>query len=268
MKNVKVILLAALLLLPLGLAFAGPSTEMARHGAKTIKGVVVPLKPTLYKKSLSESEMLAIINSEKGLLPVLVNADGAFLDEDQKARVVAAAVAQVKAKNNHRAHYNAAIVYATYPYKLGLDEEWRLGASDAANAIRHATIALNLSSDTPENVPYMYLVRGNVKADQGMGYDMREATMTVRDRKYAQEALADLQEVERLAPKLAPYYQMASLARVLGKKELSAKYQRLEQEKSEREAREKAAQRKAEKERSQHRVKRGLFRSVMWGRVD
>lgn len=258
MKNIKVLLLAVLLSLPLGTALAASKVDMSG-------------KPSLYQKALSEEEMLACINSEKCLLPVLVNKDGAFFDEEQKARIVQAAVAQVKAKNNHRVHYNAAVVFATYPFKLGLDEEWLLNASEAANAIRHATIALNLSSATPDNVPYMYLVRGNVKTDQGIGYDMYHATTYLRDRTYAQEALKDFQEVARLAPDLAPYYQMVTLARELGKKELAAKYEQAQQAQSEKAAREKAAKRKAEQEakrKAQSKVRRGMFHSVMWGRVD
>lgn len=253
MKNVKVILLAVLLSLPLGMAFAAPQVNISE-------------KPSLYQKELSEREMLAYINSDKGLLPVLVNRDGAFFDEKQKARVKDAAVEQVKAKNDHRAHYNAAIVFATYPFKLGLDEEWLLTPNAAENAIRHATIALNLSSATPENVPYMYLVRGNVKTDQGIGYDMSNATTYLRDRKYAQEALADFQAVERLAPDLAPYYQMVTLARELGKKELAAKYEKLQQAQSEKAAREKAAKREAEQKAKQKAKRtamdrvRGIFR--------
>ncbi len=217
MKHVKGMLLAALLFLPLAAVFAGPAVSILE-------------KPALYQKDLSEDEILAYIHSEKGLLPVRLNQNDSFFDEDQKARIVKAAIEQVKAKNDHRSHYNAAVVFATYPYMLGGDEEWLLSPSDAANAIRHATIALNLSSESPENVPYMYLVRGLVRADQGLAYDGREANHTLRDPSFAKAAWADFKEVERLAPQITPYSQMSNVAGALGMKKLADHYMKLEKQ--------------------------------------
>lgn len=235
MKRVKVLLLSVLLLLPLAAVFAGPAATISE-------------KPTMYQKDLSEKEMLAIINSDKGLLPIMLNKDGAFFNEEEKARVAEAAVAQVKAKNNHRSHYNAAVVFATYPYKLGLDEAWKLGASDAANAIRHATIALNLSSKSPANVPYMYLVRGLVRADQGLHYDGHDANYRLQDRELAKGALADFKEVARLAPSIAPYYRMADVAEVLDQKQAAENYRKLEEQAAQIRIAERAAAKKKQQQ--------------------
>ena len=235
MKNVKALLLPILLLLPLGTAFAGVSGKILE-------------KPSLsYGKDLSEAEIIAVINSEKGLLPVMVRKEEAFFDEEEKDRVVAAAVAQVKAKNSHRTHYNAAIVFATYPFVSGYDVDWKLSATDAANAIRHATIALNLSSESKENVPYMYLVRGKVRMDQGLEYNGRYSRYQLRDLNYAQDAWADLKEAERLNPQLTPFWHLKVLAEALGKKAEAAKYSALweRQQAAEQAARKKVLQQTA-----------------------
>ena len=243
MKNVKTWLLPILLLLPLGMAFAGVSGKILE-------------KPSLsYGKDLSEAEMMAVINSAKGLLPVMVNQEGAFFDEKEKARVVAAAVAQVKAKNSHRAHYNAAIVFATYPYVVGYDTDWKLSPSEAANAIRHATIALNLSSESKENVPYMYLVRGKVRMDQGLEYDGPHSKYKLRDLNYAQDAWADFKEVERLNPQLTSFWHLKVLAEVLGKKAEAAKYSALWE-------RQQAAEQAARKEVLQQTARQKVYQEV------
>lgn len=210
-------------------AFMVPGLALAQTG-----------NPYVFQKNLSADEVVGRMEKSE-FLPLLLNDKNSFFNPEEKARVVKAAVAQVKKHNNYQAHYNAAVVYATYAEFNGLDAWDALDIHDAENAIRHATIAIGKSPKTP----YMYLLRGQVYYDQSVWYNPREMEFSIKSHDYAKKALADFKEVLALQPSLAPYRDMAILSRLLGRLDEAGRYEGLakqQEEKASKKQAEKAAQ--------------------------
>lgn len=143
-------------------------------------------------------------------LPVYFNNEG-FSSVEIKGKVGQAAQHKLVDKGGYpyQAYFNAAVIYAT-PVDA-FRTVYPISATDAANAIRYATKAISLSP----KAPYMYLVRGEVYQRQSIQWDPH-AGFVVSDRAGVEKGLADYEKVMDLQPAIAPYDQMAVLARALG----------------------------------------------------
>ena len=178
--------------------------------------------PAVFDGNMTVDKVISRIKNNE-LLPLRLNDYDSFQNSAEKERVIKVAGAQVTRYNDYTAHYNAAIVYATSGEFVG-DVQIPLSATNAANALRHATKAIELQ---PKSV-YMYLLRGEVYARQGVGWDPHVSTYII-SHDYAKKALADFEKVAELNPALAPYLSMAGIAQALGQKAKADKYSELDE---------------------------------------
>ncbi len=234
MKNKKWVLLVVMLFLGSNMVFAQRAKNKGAVRVGMVGGKVAqairklapdPTKPAFHRY-LTMQQVIEYIQSPDQLLPLhFGNGYHCFRTEADKNRAVEEVNKVIKAHPKlHRAYYNAAVVYATPWYCDSADDPHKLDVHEAANARRYAQIALNLSSATPQNVPYMYYILGWVNFDQGLRYV--PASYQLQDRAVAQDAWNAYKEVERLSPELAPYVygDMYTLAEALGFKKEAAKY--------------------------------------------
>lgn len=205
MKNIKLILWAVLAFMLLGVGVARAEVN-----------------PAIYQKDLTADEVIKKIQNSE-FLPLQLNHTSSFYDQAEKDRVLKVVKEQVKKHNNYQAHYNAAVVYATYPEFFGFDCWNTLNEHDAANAIRHAGLAIGFSPKTP----YMYLLRGQVYFDQGVTYSAGAMEYYIISHDAAKKSLADFEKVMDLHPGLAPYHDMAAIARLLHKTDKAQRYESL-----------------------------------------
>ncbi len=80
----------------------------------------------------------------------------------------------------------------------------------------------------------MYLLRGKVRFEHSVGYDIGPGAFGLANRKMAEESLKDFEKVAQLNPALAPYGNMAVLAEALGNKDKEAQYWSLQKRQDER----------------------------------
>lgn len=234
MKNVKVILWTVLAFMLLGVGVARAQAD-----------------PALYQKDLTADEVIKKIQNSE-FLPLQLHHTSSFYNQAEKDRVLKVVKEQLKKHNNYQVHYNAAVVYATYPEFYGFDCWNTLNEHDAANAILQAGLAIQFSPKTP----YMYLLRGQVYYDQGVTYSAGEMEHYITSHEAAKKALADFEKVMEIHPGLAPYHDMATIARLLHKTDKAKRYENLAKAQEE-------ALLKKQKEASSKKVKDSFFKRLV-----
>jgi len=165
-------------------------------------------------------------------LPLHLNEFDSFNGENEKQLALKFALKQVEKYDNYLTNYNVAVIYAAAASEEGVDYGVRVDAKEAKQAIKYATFAIGKDSKA-KNTPYMYLLRGQVRFEHAVGYDIAEGKLSVSNKPMAAEALQDFEKVAELNPTLAPYGTMSALAEVLGNKDKAAQYQRAQKRQDE-----------------------------------
>lgn len=208
--------------------------------------------PFLYNGDLSADKVKEYITTSK-FLPLSINMANSFQYAQEKEDVLAVAKEQINRHHNYMAYYNAAVVCAADAEEHAADEFVSLSARDAANAINYATEAIKRSPNTP----YMYLLRGHVYLDQGAEWIVPLGEFDIKSHDYARKALADYEKVMELKPGIAPYANMADLAKALRLTEKAVKYE--QRALAQQRAADKAnADQEARQQKAQRAVKQGM----------
>lgn len=163
-------------------------------------------------------------------LPLQLNMYDSFDGEAEKEAATKVADQRAADYKDYKSYYNAAVVWAAAASEEGVDYGVRVSEADAKKAINYATSAIKKSPDAP----YMYLLRGKVRFEHSVGYDIGPGAFGLANRKMAEESLKDFEKVAQLNPALAPYGNMAVLAEALGNKDKEAQYWSLQKRQDER----------------------------------
>lgn len=172
---------------------------------------------------LSDEQVIEKLTRNE-ILPLYVNSFLSFDNASNKEKIGKLAQQQVVKHRNYVAYYNAAVVYFVSDEFLGFDTSRYLSENDIANVVKYATKAIELSGKNP--CPNMYLLRAEAKMkDHGLfGFfgpymeEEPEVSWAKENKALAREILKDLEKVEKLNPKYAPYWKMAKLYEGIGDK--------------------------------------------------
>ena len=194
----------------------------------------------IFRGTLSRQQILDTIKTGGGFLPLYVTPEWSYLRSDGKVggKVKAAREAYTKAYNekSYRAYYNAAVVWATKPDFQGYDNIYPLDPkaqicidpnrkSTCNNVVSTAIGFAKAAIAIKPNEPYMYLLKGQVEYEQGVTYYPGNGTFRVTNEAMAREAWKDFEMARSKNWNVAPYCDMANLARALGKKSAARTYQ-------------------------------------------
>ncbi len=176
----------------------------------------------LWDGNLTERQVVSKLRRCE-FLPLFINDAGAFSSAEQKASIAKIAVEQAGKCKSYAGYFNAAVVYFTQPEEFDFDSFVPLNAHDAANAIRFANKAIELSPNTP----HMFFLRGSVLLDQGAVMDVTRGEYEIVSHEAAHWALQDFEKVAELNPSKAPYMDMALLAKALKQYDKASRYERM-----------------------------------------
>ncbi len=188
-------------------------------------GVVFAQKtdPALQGNLETAQDVISAMQASQ-FLPLHLNEFDSFNGENEKQLALKFALKQVKKYDNYLTNYNVAVIYAAAASEEGVDYGVRVNDQEAKQAIKYATLAIGKDAKA-KNTPYMYLLRGQVRFEHAVGYDIAEGKFSVSNKPMAADALKDFEKVAELNPALAPYGIMGVLAEVLGNKDKAAQYQ-------------------------------------------